>query len=98
MLLIAFLAALGLAPGVYTAVRLHARYGWIRGALAGIGVTVLGVVGLLSALVAFTPLAVVAAAACLLLGLRAYDRGRLITATSWTALAALFASFTGWQR
>ena len=98
MLLVVLLAAFGLAPGVFTAVRLHARFGWVKAALAGVGVTLLGAVGLLAALVELTPLAVVAAAACLLLGLRAYDRGRLFAATAWTSLAVLLASLAGWRR
>lgn len=98
MILIAFLAALGLAPGVYTAVRLHARHGWVKAVLAGTGVTVTGVAALTSALVAFTPLPLVAALAFLLLGLRAYDAGRLVSATCWTALAGLLATLAGWPR
>jgi len=98
MLLIALLAVLGLAPGVYTAVRLHARHGWVKAALAGLGVTLLGAAALLSALVVFTPLPVIAAGACLLLALRAYDRGRLMTATWWAGCAGLLASVAGWRR
>ena len=98
MFLVVLLAASGLAPGVYTAVRLHAQYGWVKAALAGVGVTVLGVVGLLSTLILVTPLAAVAAGACLLLALRAYDQGRVFWACWWTAAALLFAPFAGWRR
>lgn len=98
MLLIAVLVLLGFTPGLYTAWRMHARHGWVKAALAGIGVTVLGAAALLSTLIVVTPLTVVCAAVCLLLALRAYDRGRLITATAWTSLAMLFSALAGWPR
>ena len=98
MLLLVLFAVLMLAPGVYTAVKVQARYGWWWAVLAGIGVTFLGLALLLATVVAFAPLGLVLTVVCLLAGLRAYDAGRLTAATAWTALALLLAAVTGWPR
>jgi glucose-6-phosphate-specific signal transduction histidine kinase len=98
MLFLVFFAVLMLAPGVYTAVRVHARHGWMWAALAGIGMTLLGVALLLATVVAFAPLGLVLMVVCLLAALRAYDDGRFTAATAWTTAALLLAAVAGWPR
>lgn len=96
-MLIALAAVLGLAPGLATAWLLRGR-GWHPAAvaLAGACVTVLTVVGLLVSLAVLAPLAIFATTGCVLAALRAYDRGRLLTATGWMSLAAVCMWCAGW--
>lgn len=98
MLLLVFFAVLMLAPGVYAAVKVHARHGWAWAVLAGVGVTFLGIALLLATVVAFAPLGLVLMVVCLLAALRAYDQGRVITASGWASLVFLLAAVTGWPR
>jgi hypothetical protein len=98
MLFVVFFAVLMLAPGVYTAVRVKARHGWMWAVLAGVGVTFLGIALLLATVVAFAPLGLFLMVVCLLAALRAYDAGQFAAATAWTAAALLLAAVTGWPR
>lgn len=98
VLFMVFFAVLMLAPGVFTAMRVQARHGWMWGVLAGVGVTFLGLALLLATVVAFAPLGLVLMVVCLLAALRAYDAGRFAAATAWTTAALLLAAVTGWPR
>lgn len=95
MLIIA-IALAGLAPGVFTAWRVHRLHGWIPAILAGTGVTIALVAGLLISLAMVPGLAVIVAAGCLFAALRDFDRGHIFFACAWVGLAAVFMSCAGW--
>jgi hypothetical protein len=96
-MLIAIVLA-GLAPGGIAAWRVGRVHGWVWGALAGVGVTVALVAGLLVSLSVVPGVAAAAAVGCLLAALAAFDKGRIWLASTWMFLAALFMSCAGWTR
>lgn len=89
LLFVLFLA--GLAPGAATAWLVHHRHGWPAAVLAGLGVTASLPCLLVAAMVVFPPLGIVVGIGSIGAALRAYDAGRVWTATAWaaTALVAL---------
>jgi hypothetical protein len=95
--ILAALVALGLAPGLITAVHVHRTHGPVRAALAAAGVTLALAAALLGVLLVFPPLAIACAAGCVLAALRAYDQARLTAASSWLSLAGLFAWCARWR-
>ncbi|MFF3310499.1 hypothetical protein [Streptomyces sp. NPDC002952] len=102
-MLLAVLCLLALAPGTYTAWRVHHRHGWAWAIAAGTAVTVGLACGLLVSLIVMAPLAILAATGSILAALRAYDRGRVFVASAWTGVASVCLwcagiAWPGWTR
>ncbi|MFI5685879.1 hypothetical protein [Streptomyces sp. NPDC051636] len=98
MLLITVLCLAGLAPGLATVWLVRRRSSWLLAVLAGVAVTVALPFLLLTSLVLFPPLGIAVGLAAALAALRAYDRGRIWSATVWAGVTALAVSCARWWR
>lgn len=96
-MLIAVLCLAALAPGAATAWLLRAR-GTLIAILAGAAVTVSLPFLLLMTLAVFPPLGLIVAALAGLAALKAYDDGRVWTATVWAGAMVIACACAGWPR
>ncbi|WP_328439349.1 hypothetical protein OHA71_23715 [Streptomyces sp. NBC_00444] len=94
-MLLALLVAAALAPGACT-VWLLRRRGWGIAVLAGAGVTLALPFVLISSLIVFPPLAILAAVGCAVSALNAYNDGRIVMGAGWMAFAGVCTWCAGW--
>ncbi|MFD8805587.1 hypothetical protein [Streptomyces sp. NPDC059597] len=89
MLLLLAVLVLSLACGLCTAWCISRTHSLTIGAAAGAAVTVVVPLLLLLSMVAAPPLGFAVALGSVLAALNAYDHGRVLSATTWAAIAAL---------
>lgn len=95
-MLLALLCLAALAPGLASAWMLRKR-GRLIACLAGAGVTVSLPFLLLMSLIVFPPLGILVGAFAGIVGLDAYDKGRLWVATAWAGVVVVACACSGWQ-
>ncbi|MFD6024539.1 hypothetical protein [Streptomyces griseoluteus] len=98
MLFLAALLLVSLACGICTAWYVHRHYGLALALTTGAAVTVALPACLLLALAALPGLGYVLAGLAVLAALRAYDDGRVLSATCWAAIATTALACAHWGR
>ncbi|MEU9921889.1 hypothetical protein AB0H51_11430 [Streptomyces griseoluteus] len=98
MLFITVLGLTALVAGLATTWLVHGPYGWPTAIAAGAAVATSVPALALCSLILYPPLGYALAAVAVFAALRAYDGGRVISATGWAAVATTALACAHWGR